>query len=112
MKNSTTKSVQFQEKQNVAWSPAAAAPAPAPAPAASSATLSTSTSAPQLARVLHPNVICDGCDKSIFGYRYKCLECADFDLCAECEPKSHNHHLVSLVFCEIKDNKEIEIKKM
>lgn len=88
--NGTTKSVQFQENRNVA----STAAAPAPAPATSSAALSTSTSAPQLSRVLHPNVICDGCDKSIFGYRYKCLECADFDLCMECEPKLQHHHLM------------------
>lgn len=86
VKNGTAKSVQFQENRNIASDASAAA---------SSASLSSSTSAPQLSRgILHPNVICDGCDKSIFGYRYKCLECADFDLCMECEPKSHNHHLM------------------
>lgn len=79
MKNIAPKSVQFQEKPNVAFD----------APRTSSATASASH-----ARVLHPNVICDACDKSIFGYRYKCLECADFDLCMDCEPKAHNHHLM------------------
>lgn len=45
--------------------------------------------------VHHANVICDGCDKDIYGHRYKCLECADFDLCMDCESaKKHSHHLM------------------
>lgn len=72
------KAVHFQERRNVT----SAEPTPSTASASASQ------------RVLHPNVICDGCDKEIFGYRYKCLECADYDLCMECEPKLHNHHLM------------------
>lgn len=72
------RAVHFQEKRNVTSAE----------PTASTASASASQ------RVLHPNVICDGCDKEIFGYRYKCLECADYDLCMECEPKLHNHHLM------------------
>jgi len=30
------------------------------------------------------NAICDGCDKYIFGVRYKCLDCPDWDYCATC----------------------------
>lgn len=75
VKNAAVKSVQFQENPSIAPS----------AP-------TESTSAPN--RAYHKNVICDGCDKEIYGYRYKCLECADFDLCMECEPKQHNHHLM------------------
>lgn len=33
----------------------------------------------------HPNVTCDGCDRRMFGVRYKCLHCPDYDLCATCE---------------------------
>ncbi|SJM83362.1 uncharacterized protein ZBIST_0962 [Zygosaccharomyces bailii] len=43
---------------------------------------------------IHDNVICDGCypseeldAKSIVGPRFKCLDCANFDLCASCEAK-------------------------
>lgn len=45
-------------------------------------------------RAHHANVICDGCDKEIYGYRYKCLECHDFDLCMACEPYQHAQHLM------------------
>ncbi|AQZ09634.1 ATG19 (YOL082W) [Zygosaccharomyces parabailii] len=43
---------------------------------------------------IHDNVICDGCypseeldAKSIVGPRFKCLDCANFDLCTSCEAK-------------------------
>merc|ERR1711963_1113249 len=36
--------------------------------------------------VLHAGIVCDGCEITpIKGTRFKCLVCADFDLCALCE---------------------------
>lgn len=35
-------------------------------------------------RNLRHNAICDGCDKFISGVRHKCLDCPDWDYCAEC----------------------------
>lgn len=39
------------------------------------------------------HAICDGCDQPIFGLRYKCLVCPDYDLCDKCEKKAlHSEH--------------------
>ena len=42
---------------------------------------------------VHPGVVCDGCEGSIRGSRYKCLVCPDYDLCKTCEGKGlHVQH--------------------
>lgn len=44
-------------------------------------------------RQLHVGVSCDGCQKQVEGFRYKCIHCSDFDLCATCESKGlHPDH--------------------
>ncbi|XP_058524812.1 sequestosome-1 isoform X2 [Ochotona princeps] len=43
--------------------------------------------------MVHPNVICDGCNGPVVGTRYKCSVCADYDLCGACEGKGlHREH--------------------
>jgi len=33
----------------------------------------------------HRGVLCDACDAPVFGVRYKCTQCADIDICENCE---------------------------
>lgn len=44
-------------------------------------------------KVLHPGVVCDGCNQPLYGPRYKCVICPDYDLCSACEQKGiHPEH--------------------
>ncbi|UZJ51484.1 hypothetical protein CBS101457_000804 [Exobasidium rhododendri] len=60
----------------------------------------------------HYNIICDGCDRSLAGPRFKCIGCEDFDWCADCEADPsvlHNfgdHHIF------LKINKPFESKRV
>ncbi|XP_075398218.1 sequestosome-1 isoform X2 [Tenrec ecaudatus] len=43
--------------------------------------------------LVHPNVICDGCNGPVVGTRYMCSVCPNYDLCAACEGKGmHSEH--------------------
>uniref|UniRef100_A0A8C5KXN6 Sequestosome 1 n=1 Tax=Jaculus jaculus TaxID=51337 RepID=A0A8C5KXN6_JACJA len=43
--------------------------------------------------MVHPNVICDGCNGSVVGTRCKCSVCPDYELCSVCEGKDlHKEH--------------------
>ncbi|XP_072487342.1 sequestosome-1 isoform X3 [Notamacropus eugenii] len=43
--------------------------------------------------VVHPNVVCDGCNGPVVGNRFKCTVCPDYDLCSTCEGKGlHKEH--------------------
>merc|ERR1712018_32505 len=47
---------------------------------------------PRSAQV-HPGVTCDGCEGPVYGPRYKCLTCPDYDLCGSCEARGlHVQH--------------------
>lgn len=51
------------------------------------------SSKPEQPPQVHLGVVCDACDGSIIGYRYKCSVCPDYDLCEECNSKNlHKEH--------------------
>ena len=46
-----------------------------------------------LSDTVHPSILCDGCNQQVVGVRYKCLVCADYDLCGACEGRgTHSDH--------------------
>lgn len=47
----------------------------------------------------HKYVTCDGCSKPVFGIRYKCAVCQNFDYCENCEEnfsKAHEHAFLKI----------------
>ncbi|KAF9561051.1 hypothetical protein EC968_005867 [Mortierella alpina] len=50
----------------------------------------------------HNGVVCDGCDNAIFGVRYKCGNCPDYDLCGNCESSPVSLHDPNHVFIKIR----------
>lgn len=48
--------------------------------------------------MVHPNVICDGCNGPVVGTRYKCSVCPDYDLCSVCEGKGLHREHSKLIF--------------
>jgi len=50
----------------------------------------------------HPGVVCDGCEQPVVGNRYKCIVCADYDLCKTCENKGLHpgHNMVRMTSIE------------
>jgi len=47
------------------------------------------------APVVHYDIICDVCEQGpIIGTRFKCFQCADYDLCEKCEKTNHKEHLM------------------
>lgn len=51
-------------------------------------------SQPQEPKPVHHNIICDICDKTIVGTRFKCLQTHDYDLCENCEKTHHKEYLM------------------
>lgn len=53
-------------------------------------TLGSGTSAPppgSEGKAFHEGFLCDGCKGPIYGIRYRCTKCGNYDLCELCEKK-------------------------
>lgn len=51
--------------------------------------------------VIHRGITCNGCDtKPIRGIRWRCANCADYDLCSDCE--ATNSHIKTHIFYKIR----------
>ncbi|KAF9974904.1 hypothetical protein BGZ73_001603 [Actinomortierella ambigua] len=50
----------------------------------------------------HCGVVCDGCNQDIYGVRYKCGNCADYDLCGNCEAMDIHGHDPNHIFLKIR----------
>ena len=61
-------------------------------------------------KIVHPGVICDGCNGPIIGTRYKCTICKDFDFCEKCEEKNNGDHGHPLLKIQTPDMCPVEIK--
>ena len=47
----------------------------------------------ETSNAVHYGIICDMCEtKDIKGIRYKCIDCADYDVCESCEETVYNSH--------------------
>jgi len=58
---------------------------------------------------VHPNVICDICNRVIKGVRYRCYNCKDFDFCGYCRQYHRDLHPKSHLFIEITNPKYAEM---
>ncbi|KAF2482709.1 hypothetical protein BDY17DRAFT_346752 [Neohortaea acidophila] len=73
---------------------------------ATAETILTANAAALLApgRNVWHSAICDGCEKSIFGVRHKCLNCPDWDYCNECVKNAratHPRHRFAAIYTPI-----------
>ena len=63
---------------------------------------------------VHNNVKCQQCFVNpIIGYRYKCTECEDYNLCEKCEEKNeenqqHPHDFIKIKYEEKDDSKSLD----
>ncbi|XP_018307220.1 sequestosome-1 isoform X2 [Mycetomoellerius zeteki] len=52
----------------------------------------------KIEKIQHLGVICDVCDKDICGFRFKCMQCPDYDLCTDCMTLGNHaeHYMVRM----------------
>jgi len=98
----------FWAPQSPAPEPAAPAPAPKEEEQPREHKIEIEIDIPEVqgsAEIVVHAAICDRCDSTIKGIRYKCLICPDYDLCESCEALNLEKgvHNASHVFAKIRD---------
>merc|ERR1712137_1480403 len=98
----------FWAPQPPAPEPAAPAPAPKEEEQPREHKIEIEIDIPEVqgsAEIVVHAAICDRCDSTIKGIRYKCLICPDYDLCESCEALNLEKgvHNASHVFAKIRD---------
>lgn len=69
-------------------------------------------------KILHEGVICDRCNGEIYGIRFMCCHCDDYDLCQSCEEtllkdKFHDHrHIFLQIFTPILPRRKLPPYKL
>lgn len=64
---------------------------------------------PEQDKIEHPYVTCDGCNKPLFGIRYKCSICNNFDYCSVCEEANAEKHPHPFLKIRSPDQKPVKI---
>eukprot|EP01125_Pyxidicula_operculata_P009288 TRINITY_DN3062_c0_g1_i3.p1 TRINITY_DN3062_c0_g1~~TRINITY_DN3062_c0_g1_i3.p1 ORF type:complete len:413 (-),score=83.89 TRINITY_DN3062_c0_g1_i3:113-1351(-) len=63
-------------------------------------------------QIIHEGLLCNSCSHPIIGYRFKCTQCSNYNLCETCESK--NNHDKSHIFVKIRfslpSKKELDIR--
>lgn len=66
----------------------------------------------EIRSIQHEGILCDVCDKDIYGFRYKCLDCEEFDMCMDCEPMQiHNKHLLLRITNPLDGERNLELRE-
>lgn len=65
----------------------------------------------EIRSIHHEGILCDVCDKDVYGFRYKCLDCEEFDICMDCQATQiHKEHLLLRITNPIDGEKNFELR--
>lgn len=65
----------------------------------------------EIRSIHHEGILCDVCDKDVYGFRYKCLDCEEFDMCMDCQTTQiHKEHLLLRITNPIDGEKNFELR--
>ncbi|XP_036139057.1 sequestosome-1-like isoform X1 [Monomorium pharaonis] len=52
----------------------------------------------KIKEILHSDVTCNMCKKCVHGFRFKCIQCVNYDLCTDCMllANHHEHYMIRI----------------